>query len=234
MTDLEITTVDPSQNHPTGGPISEQSPIEQRETRGLSQGQIVRKRFFRHRAAVASIVVLVFIVLLAFTSVGIHIGDIHIAGWWPYNWRTPLPIVNGGAPTMNLVPGPGFGFGEHPFGQDEIGRDVFAIVMRGAQQSLMIMVIVGVIGTAVGVVIGALAGYYRGWTDSALMRFTDVIITIPFIVVGAVIGNMIGNLGAALLGVGLGLFAWTSLARLVRSEFLSLREREFVDAARVS
>ncbi len=234
MTDLEIATVDPSQQHPADGLTPEQTPIEQRETRGLSQGQIVRKRFFRHRAAVVSIVALVFIVLLAFTSVGIHIGVLQIAGWWPYHWTTPLPIVNGGAPTMNLMPGPGFGVGEHPFGQDEIGRDVFAIVMRGAQQSLMIMVIVGVIGTTVGVVIGALAGYYRGFADSALMRFTDVIITIPFIIVGAVIGSAIGNLGAALLGIGLGLFAWTSLARLVRSEFLSLREREFVDAARVS
>ena len=106
--------------------------------------------------------------------------------------------------------------------------------MRGAQQSIMIMVLVGLVGTALGVIIGSLAGFYRGWIDAILMRITDVFITIPFLVVAAVLGKAAGNLGAAALGVVLGLFAWTGLARLVRGEFLSLREREFIDAARVS
>ena len=79
--------------------------------------------------------------------------------------------------------------GEHPFGQDEVGRDIFAVVMRGAQQSLMVMVIAGVVATIIGVVIGAIAGYYRKATDSVLMRFTDIIITIPLIVIGAVLGQ---------------------------------------------
>lgn len=236
MSDPNLAPAELTEPHPgDDGRTPDVTSIEQRETAGLSQGQIVRKRFFRHRAAVTSIVVLAFVVVLSFSSVGLHLGSLQLPGWWMWNWRQIDPtIVNGGAPTLNLVPGPGFGLGEHPFGQDEVGRDVFAIVMRGAQQSLMIMVIVGAIGTAIGVLIGAIAGYYRGWVDSVLMRITDVFITIPFIVVGAVIGFAIGNLGAALLGVGLGLFSWTSLARLVRSEFLSLREREFVDAARVS
>ena len=106
--------------------------------------------------------------------------------------------------------------------------------MRGAQQSLMVMVIAGVVATIIGVVIGAIAGYYRKATDSVLMRFTDVIITIPLIVIGAVLGKTFGSLGAAVLGVVIGIFAWTTMARLVRGEFLTLREREFVDAARVS
>ncbi len=70
--------------------------------------------------------------------------------------------------------------------------------------------------------------------DNVLMRFTDVIITIPLIVIGSVLGNAFGSLGAAVLGVVIGMFAWTTMARLVRGEFLTLREREFVDAARVS
>jgi ABC-type dipeptide/oligopeptide/nickel transport system permease subunit len=106
--------------------------------------------------------------------------------------------------------------------------------MRGAQQSLMVMVIAGVVATVIGVVIGALAGYYRKATDSILMRFTDIIITIPLIVIGSVLGRTFGSLGAAVLGVVIGIFAWTTMARLVRGEFLTLREREFVDAARVS
>lgn len=218
--------------HTPGAP--DEAPIEDRETQGLSQGQIVRKRFFRHRAAVASMIVLAFVILLAFTSVGISLPGIRIPGWWQWNWTETPPLVDNGNPTLSVVPGPGFGIGSHPFGQDQVGHDIFAVVMRGAQQSLMIMVIVGFVGTFIGVLFGALAGYYRGWVDTALMRFTDVIITIPYIVVGAVVGRAVGGLGAALLGIFLGLFSWTGLARLVRGEFLSLREREFVDAARVS
>ncbi|GMM95247.1 ABC transporter permease [Microbacterium sp. UBA1612] len=212
--------------------------IEQKETEGLSQGQIVRRRFFRHRGALAAMVVLIFIVLLAFTSVGVTLWGLRIPGWWQYDWTEIPAVENGGRPTMSLLPeflgGAGIQFGDHPFGQDEVGRDIFAVVMRGAQQSIMVMVIAGVVATVIGVVIGALAGYYRKATDSVLMRFTDIVITIPLIVIGSVLGNAFGNLGAAVLGVVIGLFAWTSMARLVRGEFLSLREREFVDAARVS
>ncbi|NYE19893.1 ABC transporter permease [Microbacterium immunditiarum] len=205
--------------------------IEQKETEGLSQGQIVRRRFFRHRAALISMIVLGFIIVLAFTSVGVSLWGLRIPGWWQYSWTEIPTKVNNGVPTMSLWP---LQFGDHPFGQDEVGRDIFAVVMRGTQQSIMVMVIAGVVATVIGVVIGALAGYYRKWTDSVLMRFTDIIITIPLIVIGSVLGNTFGNLGAAVLGVVIGLFAWTTMARLVRGEFLTLREREFVDAARVS
>lgn len=232
MTDLTIALQDPEKG--STGHEHDETSIEQRETIGLSQGQIVRKRFFRHQGAVISLVVLAIVVLLAFSSVGLHLWGLTTPGWWQWNWNQTPDLVNRGRPTLSLVPGPGFGVGAHPFGQDEVGHDIFALVMRGAQQSIMIMVLVGAVGTMVGVVIGAVAGYYRGWADSLLMRFTDVIITIPFIVVGAVIGRSAGQLGAAVLGLMLGLFAWTSLARLVRGEFLSLREREFIDAARVS
>ena len=227
----------PSLQAPPGaGQQVDETSIEQRETVGLSQGQIVRKRFFHHKGAVVSMFVLAFVIVLAYSSVGIHVWGINTAGWWPWHWNSTPPLVDRGFPTLNLIPGPGFGIGPHPFGQDEIGKDIFALVMRGTQQSIMIMVLVGLVGTGMGVLIGSLAGFYRGIGDAVLMRFTDVIITIPFIVVGAVIGRSVGaaGLGAAVLGLALGLFAWTGLARLVRGEFLSLREREFIDAARVS
>lgn len=205
--------------------------IEQKETEGLSQGQIVRRRFFRHRGALISMIVLAFIVILAFTSVGVDLWGLQIPGWWMWRWDQISPKINNGVPTLSLLP-PQFGI--HPFGQDEVGRDIFAVVMRGAQQSIMVMVIAGVVATVIGVVIGAVAGYYGKITDSILMRFTDIVITIPLIVIGSVLGNTFGSLGAAVLGVVIGIFAWTTMARLVRGEFLSLREREFVDAARVS
>ena len=217
--------------HHAPGVTDSENSIEGKEVEGLSQGQIVRKRFFRHRGALIAMVALVFIIVLAFTSVGIKFGDVKSGGWWPYTWNLAVDIENGGRPTLSLFP---FVIGNHPFGQDEVGRDIFAVVMRGTQQSLMIMVIVGAIATFIGTVIGAIAGYYRGWTDAVLMRFTDVIITIPVIVIGAVLGRRYGIQGAQVLAVILGLVLWTGLARLVRGEFLSLREREFVDAARVA
>ena len=124
--------------------------------------------------------------------------------------------------------------GEHPFGQDDIGRDYFSLVMRGAQRSLLVMFIIGAVGGIIGTVIGAISGFYRGWIDAVLMRFTDFIITIPTIIIGSVVGYHFGNLGVTFLAFYLGLFAWTGLSRLVRGEFLTLREREFVDAARVA
>lgn len=222
-------------------------PIEQ-ETEGLSLGKIVRKRFFQHRAAVISMIVLLLITLLAFTSVGVVVGGsgtlvtdpntarlavdgIRIPGWWQYNWYENYPILNaGGTPTLQVWP---FSLGDHPFGQDTLGKDIFARVMRGIQQSLTVIVLVGVIATVLGVIIGAVSGFLRGKIDSLLMRFTDVIIIIPTLVLGAVLGRTFGG-NAVSLGILLGLIAWTGLARLVRAEFLSLREREFVDAARVA
>ncbi|WP_149202270.1 ABC transporter permease [Actinotalea subterranea] len=207
--------------------------IELKEVAGLSQGQIVRRRFFRHKGALVGLAALGFIVLLAFTSVGVGPID----GWWKHA-GSPGPVLNpGGAPTLSMptwLGGTGFALGEHPFGQDEIGRDMFARVMLGTQTSIKVMVIIGLVACLVGVTIGSLAGFYRGRLEMILMRTTDLFITIPTIVIGAVIGKLSGGVNSTLFAVALGLILWTSLARLVRGEFLSLREREFVDAARVA
>jgi len=205
--------------------------IEQREVEGLSQGTIVRRRFFRHKGAVISMVALGLMVILIYSSIGIEIFGFRIPGWWMYNYENTYPISNpGGTPTWVLP----FNFGEHPFGQDEIGRDIFARVMRGAQQSIVVVVVYGLVAGVIGVIIGALSGYFRGKIDAVLMRITDIIIIIPFLLLAAVIGRTYGALGAFVLAVALGLFGWTGLARLVRGEFMGLREREFVDAARVA
>ena len=139
---------------------------------------------------------------------------------------------------MDLIPsfidGTGVEIGEHPFGTDSIGTDYFALVMRGAQQSIMVMAIVGLMGIAIGTTIGAIAGFYGGVLDAILMRVTDMFIVTPTIILGSVIGAAFGNLGIVPLAVMLGFFAWMGLARFVRTEFLSWREREFVDAARVA
>jgi peptide/nickel transport system permease protein len=137
--------------------------------------------------------------------------------------------------TLDVLPpfidGDGFAIGDHPFGQDDVGRDYFALTMRGTQISVMICIAVGIVSTLLGVVIGAFAGYYRGGTESALMRLTDLMLTIPLLVLAAVIGQISGGT-PLLLALVLGLVLWPNLARLVRGEFLSLREKEFVEAAR--
>ena len=226
--------------------LSGENAIQNKEIEGLSQGQIVRKRFFRHRAAVISLVTIIVIVVMAFTALDFRLFGIwRVPGWWKW---TPedlpelrfgdCPNDTVGCPTISLLPkflgGQGIGLGTHPFGQDDIGRDFFALVMKGTQRSISVMVIIGGIGATLGVIVGSISGFYRGRIDAILMRFVDFMITIPVIIIGSVIGYRYGNLGAVFLAFLLGLFAWTGLSRLVRGEFLSLREREFVDAARVA
>ena len=134
--------------------------------------------------------------------------------------------------------------GAHPFGQDNLGRDGFARVMRGTQTSLTVMFIIGLVATLIGVILGSISGFFRGHTDNVIMRFTDMVITIPTIVVGSILGVLVGGgnvpwlLGAIprtiLLALMLSLVTWTGIARQVRAQFLALREQEFVDAARVA
>lgn len=221
--------------------------LEARETQGKSQGKIVRERFLRHRLAVGSLFVLVGIAVLAFSSVGFRLGTdsfgINVPGWWEWApWERPSPDVHGyrvlnenGAPTLSMPwSEEGFQIGPHPFGQDDIGTDMFALAMKGVQTSMIIMVVLAVLATAIGVTIGAIAGYFRGWADQLLMRLTDLVITIPTIALAVVLGRIFGAADPVPLAVAIGLISWTSLGRLVRAEFLALREREFVDAARVA
>jgi ABC-type dipeptide/oligopeptide/nickel transport system permease subunit len=209
----------------------ENTSIELKEVEGLSQGRIILRRFLRHKGAMISLVVLLLVVLLAFTSIGIDALGLKIHGWWPYGYAQILPIVNNTNPTMHLWP---FTIGEHPFGQDEVGHDIFARVMRGTQQSIMIVVVIGIVSTAIGSTIGAVAGYFGGRIDSLLMRFTDMVIIVPLILLAAIVGHYAEGSGSFVLALILGLLLWTSLARLVRGEVLALREREFVEAAKVA
>lgn len=209
---------------------SSENSIELKEVEGLSQGRIVLRRFLRHRGAMISTIVLLLMLLLVTTSVGWG----PIPGWWRFNFRDINPVVNPmGAPTMGFHDGR-FMFGDHPFGQDNVGRDVFAMVMRGTQQSLTVMTIIGLTSSIFGILVGAFSGFFGGRVDDIIMRLTDMVITIPTIMIGAILGRMVGGANAWSLAFVLSFVTWTTMARLVRSQFLALREREFVDAARVA
>lgn len=221
-----------------GDPQRAENAIELKEIEGLSQGRIVLRRFLRHKGAMISLAILILTVILAFTSIGLNVGPVVTSGWWKWTYSAIAPIQNGSEPTLSVLPtwlgGHGITIGDHPFGQDEVGHDIFARVMRGMQQSLMILFVVGLVSTVVGSVIGAVAGYFRGGLDTLLMRFTDIIIIIPLVVMAAIVAHIFSNGGSVILAILLGLLVWTSLARLVRGEVLALREREFVDAAKVA
>ncbi len=224
----------PAEQAPSAGQAQQARAAEVQglEIVARTQGQLVRRRFFRHRGALAGITGLLFIVILAFSSIGVGA----VPGWWDKSPTATGAKIEDGRPSLDLAPsfvdGDGLSWGEHPFGQDDIGVDYFAKTMRGAQQSLVIALIVGLAATTIGTTVGALAGYFRGWLESLLMRLTDLVITIPVLVIAAVLGRTVGNQGIIALALVLALVMWTSLARLIRGEFLSLREKEFVEAAR--
>lgn len=196
--------------------------------KSYSQGQLIRRRFFAHIPAMVSLVVLTVITVVAFTSVGYGI----LPGWWAHPFRLPqgATLVNNGQPTMFQD---GQIFGAHPFGQDSLPRDIFARVMRGTQQSLIIGVVVALVSSVIGILIGAVAGYFRGKIESVLMTLTDFVIVVPLLVIAAILGQFVSGMPFAPfpLAIILGLVSWTGMARLVRAEVLSLREKEYVSAA---
>ena len=177
-----------------------------------SQTQMILRRFLAHKLAVGSLVV--FVLVVVFSLIGGRL--------WRYGYADITDEFSS-APSL-----------KHPMGTDDIGHDSMAQVLRGAQKSVQVALMVAFLSTTVGAFIGALAGYYRGWVDAALMRFTDLVLTIPAIAILAVLAATVADQAGNwfFIGLVLSLLLWTYIARVVRGTFLSLREKEFVEAAR--
>ena len=133
--------------------------------------------------------------------------------------------------TDDLSSGPSWG---HPMGTDGIGHDVLAQVLRGTQRSLQVALVVAVLSTVVGAVAGAAAGFCRGWVDAVIMRFTDAVLSVPGIAVLAVLAGSVRDANWLAVALVLSSVSWMGIARVVRSLMLSLREQEFVTAARAA
>lgn len=172
---------------------------------------VLWRRFRRNRAALLGLVLFVIVVLMAALADVVTPGD---------------PLRNAGTPlTAPLVAA------ANPLGTDQLGRDIMAGIFHGARISLIIGVVATLISIMIGVVIGAVAGYFGGKIDGALMRVTEAFQTIPsfilLLTLVAIFGSSIQN-----IVIAIGIVSWTAPARMVRAEFMSLRQREFVDAAR--
>lgn len=178
--------------------------------RARTQRELVVRRFLRHRLAMVSLVL--FLVFL--------IGSFVVPHFWAYSYTQQNPHALSQGPSA-----------AHPFGTDTLGQDVLAESLRGIQTSIKVSFLAMVIGEFFGIIIGAVAGLYRGWIDSLLMRAVDVILTLPAIAIVAVLAKVSGGswwtIGIILGGLGSG-----ATARLVRGVVLSLREREYIEAAR--
>jgi oligopeptide transport system permease protein len=122
----------------------------------------------------------------------------------------------------------------HPLGADAAGRDILSRLMLGAQISLIVGLSTQVIVVVVGVSLGLLAGYFRGWLDSALSLLINIFYGVPDILVALILIVILGHPGLDKIIIAIAVTRWMDMARLVRGQALSLREREFVEAARSS
>jgi peptide/nickel transport system permease protein len=202
-------------------------PLDELEAPPLSLSTLTWRRFRRHKMALGGIVVLVLMFAYAFG------GSLVLSEAYSNFTETAARLQ---APSAT-----------HPFGTDTIGRDIFARTIYGGQISLIIGLTAVLLETIVGILIGAAAGYYGGRLDSLLMRFTEAVFTIPqiflLLVMAKFFSGRVPNItlynrtysgSVVVIIVIIGLTSWPYLARIVRAEFLSIKENEFILAARAT
>jgi peptide/nickel transport system permease protein len=170
------------------------------------------KAFTRHRFAVAGMIVVILMIVLAVFAPFIATHDPNV---------------------VNLLDANQSQSRTHWLGTDDIGRDVFSRVVYGARVSLSVGIVAVTIYVVIGTVLGALSGYFGGFVDAVIQRLTDAVMCFPSLIIiiaaVAIIGPSIYN-----VMIIIGLLTWPTICRIVRGQFLSLREREFVEAARAS
>jgi oligopeptide transport system permease protein len=188
--------------------------LEAEAPKGRSLTQDAFRRLVRNKAALISIGVVAFIVLFAFVG--------------PYL----LPWTYDKIDWSNIRKPPNFDAG-HYAGTDQNGRDMLARIMQGTQMSLIVAFVATMVSVFIGVCYGAIAGYFGGRVDAIMMRFVDIMYALPYILFVIILVVIFGR-NPILLFVGIGCLEWLTMARIVRGQTLSIKEREFVEAARAS
>ncbi len=185
-------------------------------SRAASRIEAWKRGLYRFRGSMLSIVGLVICLLLLFLA---------IAG----PWLAPYPEhVAGGIATKSRFLPPS---AKHWFGTNELGQDVLSLVLAGARISLLSGLAVVAIGASVGTFVGAIAGYFGGWTDEILMRLTDLKLTLPGLILAMAVAAALGP-GLTNMIIAISLSWWPGFARLVRGEVMAKKEELFVQAAR--
>ena len=178
---------------------------------GAGRGRLLMRRFARNRLALFGLIVIVLLFLAAYVG--------------PYLTHWKLTDID----FDNFQTGPSAG---HWFGTTQTGQDMFVLTMRGAQKSLVIGLIGGPLTTAIAALVGSVAGYMGGWVDRVLVWFIDVMLVMPSFLLLAILSPTFKGKTWLLFVVLLAAFAWMISARIVRSLTLTLKNREFVLAAR--
>ncbi|MBL6853238.1 MAG: ABC transporter permease subunit [Alphaproteobacteria bacterium] len=192
------------------------------DVKGRSLWDDARRRLFRNRAALISIIVLGMIAVAAvfgpfFLAYAYDYIDYSVVSCAPDWWPDPGVLCNAG--------------GTHWFGTDSVGRDLLVRTLYGARISLSVGLIATLVSLVIGVAYGATAGYLGGRIDELMMRFVDVLYSIPYIFL-VIILMVIFNRNFFLLFVAIGAVEWLTMARIVRGQTLSVKQKEFVEAAR--
>ena len=186
------------------------------EIKGRSLWFDARKRFFNNKAAVISLIALTVILIFSF------IGPL-FAQWTneEIDWVVLGDISTLGIPSIDTG---------HFFGTDELGRDLYSRVIQGTKISLMVGVIGALIAVIVGTLYGAIAGYFGGRIDGIMMRIVDILMSIPYMFVLILLLVIFGR-SIFMLFIGIGLISWLDMSRIVRGQTLSLKKKEFIEAA---
>jgi oligopeptide transport system permease protein len=183
-----------------------------------------RRRLVRNRAALVSIFIITIITLMAIfapllSAYPYDAQDYNVVGCAPNWWPDKSALC--------------FAGGSHWFGTDAVGRDLFVRVLYGARISLAVGLVATLVSLGIGITYGAIAGYVGGRVDAVMMRFVDVLYSLPFIFF-VIILMVVFRRNFVLLFVAIGAVQWLTMARIVRGQTLSLKQKEFVEAARAS
>ena len=186
------------------------------EIQGRSLWYDARMRFFKNKAAVTSLFLLLAILFFSFFGP-------FLAQWSneEIDWSVLGDIAILGSPSFDTG---------HYFGTDELGRDLYSRVIQGTKISLMVGVVGALIAVLVGTLYGAIAGYFGGKLDNFMMRLVDILMSIPYMFVLILLLVMFGR-SIIMLFIGIGLISWLDMARIVRGQTLSNKQKEFVEAA---
>jgi peptide/nickel transport system permease protein len=180
------------------------------------QWQVIWHQFTRHRLALASLVVVVLMVVVAF-------GAEILAPYDPTDIDARNTSATRGRPSAPTA--------ENWLGKDDFNRDILSRNIYGLRVSLLVGISTMVLSTLIGVLVGALSGFFGGWLDAILMRFVDTLLNIPLFALFLAL-NLFLPAGVWSVVILISLFSWPELARLVRAEFLALKEQEFIVGAR--